>query len=147
MLNRLLGYKTVTMSIPEFCALNRGELTLSDIYFNRKASRSIERICRKNSRLAMIIVFFLASMFIVQTNVYAASVDTSKIDSLGRTLLTLVQNIGYWFCIIMAAKEILTSLMQNQAKEVGGIILKHVMAFGGFYALPWIFDLIKDLLG
>lgn len=147
MLNRLLGYKTVTMSIPEFCALNRGELTLSDIYFNRKASRSIEKICRKNSRLAMIIVFFLASMLLVQTNVYAASVDTSKIDSLGRTLLTLVQNIGYWFCIIMAAKEILTSLMQNQAKEVGGIILKHVMAFGGFYALPWIFDLIKDLLG
>lgn len=147
MLSRLLNYKTVTMSIPEFCQLNRGEIKLSDIYFNRQASRSLERICKKNSKLAILIIFFLASMLLVSNNVYAAGVDTSKIDNLGRTLLTLVQNIGYWFCIIMAAKEILTSLMQNQAKEVGGIILKHVMAFGGFYALPWIFDLIKDLLG
>lgn len=147
MLNRLLKYRKVTMSIPEFCALNRGEVTLSQIYLNRQATRSLEKICRRNSQIAKFVVFFLASILLIPNTVFASTVDVSKIDKLGQTLLTLVQNIGYWFCIIMAAKEILTSLMQNQAKEVGGIILKHILAFGGFYALPWAFDLIKDLLG
>lgn len=147
MLSRLLKYRKVTMSIPEFCALNRGEITLSQIYLNRQAARSLEKICRRNSQIAKFVVFFLASMLLIPNTVFASTVDVSKIDRLGQTLLTLVQSIGYWFCIIMAAKEILTSLMQNQAKEVGGIILKHILAFGGFYALPWAFDLIKDLLG
>lgn len=152
MLNRLLKYKKVTMSIPEFCALNRGEITLKQIYLNREATRSLEKVCRRYPKITKVVIFFLATILLVSNTVFASTtdiskVDVSKINTLGQTLLMLVQSIGYWFCIIVAAKEILVSLMQNQAREVGGIILKYILAFGGFYALPWSFDLIRDLLG
>lgn len=147
MLNRLLYFKKVNMSFSECLSEINGDITLSQIYFNRVAQRTLERICRKDKKIRVLVVFVLAGILTLNTVVVACAVDTGKIDTMGRTLLTIVQSIGYWFCIIMAAKEILTSLMQNQAKEVGGIILKHVLAFGGFFALPWIFDLIKELLG
>ena len=146
-LEKILERKKMTMSIPEFCAYQRGEIKLTDIYFNRQARRSVEKIC-VNPKIRMMVVLFLVGLITLNQaiQVQAGQLNTGKIDNLGRTVLGLVQSIGYWFCIIMAGKEILTCLMQNQAKDVGGIILKHVMAFGGFYALPWIFDLIKELL-
>lgn len=146
MLNRLLHYKKITMSIPEFCAYSRGEINLNDIYINRSTQRILNKMC-KNNNFKKIMVFFLANILILNTSFTACAVDTTKIDNLGRTILTLVQSIGYWFCIIMASKEILTALLENRSKDVGGIILKHLIAFGGFYALPWCFDLIKELLG
>ncbi|MGU8834175.1 hypothetical protein ACSW8S_16670 (plasmid) [Clostridium perfringens] len=145
MINRLLYYKKMTMSIPEYCQLQRGETTLEEIYLNRKTRRAFDKMC-SNKQIFNFLVFFFASILMVNQLVYAAQVDTSKIDELGNTLLSIVQSIGYWFCIIMAGKELIGSLMQGHSKDVAGIITRHILAFSGFYGLPWIFNLIKSML-
>lgn len=145
-LDKILERKYIELSFEEFFALERNEITLSSVYFNRKCNRMLNRICNRNKQIEKVVILFLAFSFLIYENVYASQVDVSKINNLGSTLLTLIQTIGYWFCIIMASKDILTSLMQNQCRDIGSIILKHILAFGGFYALPWSFNLIKDLL-
>lgn len=135
------------MSIPEFCQLNRGEITLKQIHLNRRAERTLNKLCNKNEMLANFMVFAFATTLLVSTNVYAGEVSADKINELGRKLLTLVQDIGYWFCILMAGKEIIVNLLEGQTKDVIGVIIKYVMAFAGFYTLPWAFDMIKSLLG
>lgn len=136
------------MSISEYCQLQRGEISINDIYNNRKLDDFATRVL--NSKHKAAIVFIIASGLLVfnSTNALAVgSIDTSKIDLLGSTVLGLIRTCGYWFCIILATKDIIGELMRGTTKQIGSIVVKYLTAFGAFYALPWIFDLIADLLG
>lgn len=144
MINRFLKKKHIRLSFQEFFALERGEITLEDIYFNRKLERFATKVMTSKYKLA--VVFMIASGFLVINTARALAVDTSKIDNLGSTILGLIRTCGYWFCLILATKEIITSLMEGNTKKIGNIVVHYLAAFGAFYALPWLFDLIKDLL-
>lgn len=145
MIKRILNYKKITMSIPEYCQLQRGEITLEDIYFNRKTRRAFDKMC-SNEQMFNFLAFFFASVLITNKLVYAAQVDTSNIDTLCNTLLVIVKDIGYWFCIIMASKELISCIRQRRSNEVVGIVTRYTVAFTSFYGLTWIFTLIKELL-
>lgn len=141
-----LENKNIKMSIPEFLEYSRGEITLKEIW----GRRELEKVSRKiitNKRIVKLTVFILAGVLFISNPVFAASADPNKIDAMGKQILNIIRSFGYWTCIVLATKDILQALLHGENKEVGQIILKHIVAFGGFYALPWIFDFIKDFLG
>lgn len=144
MFKRNLNKKKITMSIPEFLAFERGELSLEEIYSNRQLENMAKAVL--NSKYKIFFIFLLASCLFVFTNIQALAVDTSKIDSAGTILLTIVRTAGYWFCIILACKDIVGTLIEGNTKAVGQIVVKYIVGFGALYALPWLFDLIKEIL-
>lgn len=147
MINKLYYFQKTTMSLPEFLALERGEITLKEIKANRQLDNFIGKIMA-NKQLKKAFVFLTALGLTFQTFTFTAlgAVDTSKIDYAGSTILLLLRTAGYWVCIIIASKDILTSLLSGDTKAVGKSVMKSLAAFGGFYILPWLFDLIKDIL-
>ena len=146
MLNRFLEKKRIRLSFQEFFQLERGEITLEEIYYNRKLDLFAVNVLA--SKYKNIILIVIASGLIVLNSelALATTIDTSKVDNLGSTVLSLIRTCGYWFCLALASKEIITQMINGTTKEIGSIIVKYLTAFGAFYALPWIMDLIKDLL-
>ncbi|WP_295298868.1 hypothetical protein [uncultured Brachyspira sp.] len=120
-------------------------------YRNREELRTLDRIAGKilnNNKAKTFFVFMIAcSLFVFTPHeiAYGGTFDPTKIDEAGRTFLTIIQKVGYWVCIIMATKEILSELMHGTLKNVGQVIMKYSVAFGTLFALPWIFDLIIDI--
>lgn len=143
-LRKLLDKKHIRMSVSEFCKLQRNELTLEDIYYRNKLDAFANKVMK--SQYKAFIVFMIATSLLILPSITTYAVDTSKINNLGSTVLTLIRSCGYWFCIILATKDIVGALMEGSSKQIGSIIVKYITAFGAFYALPWIFDLIADLL-
>ena len=152
MLEQILEYKRIRMTIPEFLQYQRGELTLKEIYFNRKTRRVVDNILNKIincDKTRASFIFFLACCFVIldvnKVLAEGTSVDVSSIDRLGYTLLSITRSLGYWVCIILACKEIITELMSG-GKDIGKIFVKYIIAFGSLYALPWVMDMIKSII-
>lgn len=141
---KILYNKKITMSIPEYLSYERREITLKDIYYNQKMDHIAKVII--NSKYKLFFIFIIASGLLVLNSTQVLAVDTSKIDSAGSTLLTIVRTAGYWFCIILACKDIVGALIEGNTKAVGQIVVKYIVGFGALYALPWVFDLIKEIL-
>lgn len=124
---------------------------------NRQQRRSLDRWAGKvlrNKKLTMLIVFILAGVLTISGNMILealfpiaipCALDLSKIDTLGNTILTIIRKFGYWICIIMATKEIITAVTHGSYKDIGGILLKYSLGFGSLFALPWILDLISTM--
>ena len=94
-------------------------------------------------------VFLMGNLMFAESMVYANPVDTAVngINVAGSTLLKLVQSFGYWGCILGCALEILKDLMAQNTRDIGKIIGKYAVAFGTFYFLPWVFDIVKTCFG
>lgn len=146
MLNRFLERKKIRLSFQEFFQLERGELTLEEIYYNRKLDLFAANILNSKYKTVVLIAIASALIFLKSDLALATTLDTSKVDNLGTIILSLIRTCGYWFCLALASKEIITQMINGTTKEIGSIIVKYLTAFGAFYALPWIMDLIKDLL-
>lgn len=115
---------------------------------NREEIRTLDKVAKKilnDNRARIFFIFIIACalfVFTPQEVVYANSLDLDRIDQAGRTLLSIIQKVGYWVCIIMATKEVLSELMHGSLKNIGQVVMKYCVAFGTLFALPWIFDLI-----
>lgn len=97
-----------------------------------------------NFKLKRTFIFVVGSLMYCQT-VMAKAADLGRINKGGLTILGLMQNLGYWIAIIMAATEIIKNLMQGDTKSTGKSIMKYSLGYGSLYLLPWIFDLIKSI--
>lgn len=138
--------REITMSIQQFNAIQRGEMTYKDL----KKSNKLELIAGeilKNDRLKRLTIFTIAGLNVM----CKVSADTTnavtKINSAGNTFLGIFQSIGYWLCLIGAIMEILKCVMNGSSKDVGKIILKYVLVFASIYLIPFAFDLIKEIFG
>lgn len=139
--------KKITMTIPEFCKLQRGEISIQDIKMARKMELMANRIMKDDNKRRFV-TFLIACGLMIKDGLIAYAVDpSSKIDVAGRTILGIVRRFGYWICIIMCVAEIIKSLGQGDTKGIGKIVLKYLLAFAAFYMVPWLFDLIKELFG
>lgn len=97
-----------------------------------------------NTRLKRSFIFLVGSLMYCQ-NVLAKGADLTRINKGGLTILSVIQGVGYWIAIIMAAQEIIKNLMQGDTKGTGKSIMKYSLGYGSLYLLPWIFDLIKSI--
>lgn len=127
------------MTIPEFNAIQRGELTYKEI----KKSQSL---IINNPRLKKVIVLAMACSLIVEKTVLAEP-NIQVISNAGQTLLSTAQVIGYWACLVMCIVEIIMAMLSHQSNKLKEICIKYVIAFASLYFMPWVFDLIRDLFG
>lgn len=104
-----------------------------------KYSEEFAKEILKDEELTKKTVFILGNLLMLEKVVYA----NPSIDKAGGILLGLVQNFGYWVCLIMCAVEVIRTLMQGDTKSIGKVVAKYVTGFATFYFLPWLFDIIK----
>lgn len=104
-----------------------------------KYSEEFAKEILKDPQLTKKTVFVLGNLLMLERVVYA-----SGIDKAGNVLLGLARDLGYYICLLMCIMEIIKSLMQGDTKSIGKIIMKYIIAFGAFYMLPWLFNIIKD---
>lgn len=132
--------KCITMTIPQFNSIQRGEMSYKDLEVDNLAGKIL-----KNHRLTK--CFVVATALINSFNVAYADVNavSEKIDSTGNMVLGIMQSIARWVCIIMCLMEIVKALGNGTTKDIGKIILKYTLAYGSTYLLPFIFDAIRDI--
>lgn len=140
----------ITMTIPEFNAIQRGEMSYNDLAIERAA-----KVINQDDRLRKMFAFAVGSLLYCQTvcqTVYAMDQDKIEkalipINEGGFAILTIARTIGYWVCIIMCIIEIIKALLDGSSKNIGKIILKYVFGFAALYLLPWLLDLIVGVFG
>lgn len=135
--------KEITMSIPQFCQLQRGELTLADIRKENNEESLLDKIL-SNNQLKKIAVITIASALHFQEVVFANDGGVAKIDAVGLKFLAVIQTIGYWVCIIMCLVEIIKNLSSGDYKKIGAIVAKYLLVMAALYGLKWAFDFIRD---
>lgn len=140
-MKRFFLEKEIRMSIPEFLSYTRGELTLREIKKNRDVENIFLRLYN-NRRTRRFIITFLAGFLFVESNVLGVNLE--PVNGAGRTLLNIVQTFGYWACLVMSVVEVAKSLVNGDTRGISRIIIKYLIGFASFYALPWMFDLIKS---
>lgn len=74
-----------------------------------------------------------------------ANTNTGPIDRVGNALLEIARSFGYWVFLIMCIIDILKSVCNGDTKNILNIISKYLVAFGSFYFLPYLFNLIKPM--
>lgn len=132
--------KEIIMTIPQFLAVQRGELTYKDLQAESLAAKII-----KNPRVTKCFVLSMALMNTLSV-AYANSGDIStKINITGNMILTLMQSIARWVCIIMCLVEITKALGNGTTKDIGKILLKYTLAYATTFILPFLFDSIEGI--
>lgn len=144
MINRLLTYRNLNMSIPEYCQLQRGEITLNDIYLNRKAKRAFDKFC-SNKQMFNFLVFLFAFSLVIDKLVYAAQINPAESINLGNYLLSLTQNIGYWACNLFTWVNLAKTLSEGKYKVALKIVCIASIAFASIYSLPGLVNFIKTI--
>lgn len=135
--------KTIIMTIPQFNAIQRGDLTYKDLEIETMASKIL-----KNARLTKCFVLSLA--FINMANkVYADSGTlgdiTGKINITGNMFLDVVQTVARWTCLVMALVEITKNIMNGNTKDIAKIMFKYLIAFASTFLMPFAFDLVEQI--
>lgn len=99
-------------------------------------------------KLVIIIAMMFLSGFANPDIILAVDVGTAitKIDTLGKQLLRLVQSIGYWATLILTSKDMLKDLLSGDRKSIGNTVAKGIMIMATIYFLPELFDMMKSLI-
>lgn len=137
--------KDVTMTLKQFMELQRKEKDLIDIRIENKNLLIID------PKVEKFIVFGVAcTMFLItNTKTAYASEAIPAIDTIGNRLLGIAQQVGYWLCLVLCIKEILTEILQGNAitnpSDLAKPIVKYCIAFASIYFMPSLFDWIKEV--
>ena len=110
-----------------------------------KLDKMIEQL-KRNKKKYLLVVIMIAITFNSTTLIaFANGASLDSINKAGMTILELVREVGYWVCIIMGAKDIITNAMRGHIDRIGTVITMYALAFGALFFLPWIFDIIKSI--
>lgn len=122
--------REITMTIPQFNAFSRGEITLAEIKKINGLETVAERILN-DKRLTNLCVFLVGNLNYCQSFVSASPVDGAlePINVAGGAMLTIVQTASYWLCLLMCLIEILRALMNGQGDKCGKIVIRYVCIF------------------
>ncbi|WP_294364125.1 hypothetical protein [uncultured Clostridium sp.] len=136
------------MTFSQYRAYERGEKTLREIKKERREMGKAESIATKiieSPRLKRLVVFTIAGLNYASTVLAETTAAVDKINTGGFMILSIVQTIGYWLCLIGCIMEILKSIMNGSSKDVGKIMLKYLLVFGSLYLMPFGFNLIREI--
>lgn len=151
MINRFLKHKHMRMSFEEYFMLQRGELTLENIYFKHKFERfdMHSMLNNVNVRKLVIVSLAIALVFIQYkyntVDVSCAGTGIDKLDSIGYTLLSYAQKFGKWTFLVLGIVNVIKDGMEGASKDaVIRTIVKYLIMFSSLFALPWLFELIES---
>lgn len=132
--------KEIIMTIPQFNAIQRGEMTYKDLELETLATKIL-----KDGRLIKVFVMGIA-LINMSNKVYADTTQvTGKIDEAGTMFLDVVQTIARWTCLVMCLVEITKSIMNGSTKDIGKIMFKYLLAFATTFLMPFAFDMIESI--
>lgn len=115
-----------------------------DEFMQKQKNKKFRVQLNDKKYLEKITVFVLANLIWCE-KVFAQQVNTDPINKAGDTLLNIAQSFGYWVFLIMCIIDILKSVTNGDTKNILNIISKYLVAFGSFYFLPYLFNLIKPI--
>lgn len=101
-----------------------------------------------NKEMTKNTIMILGSILYIQKNVvFASNGVMTSVDNLGFRILSIIQGLGYWVCVLMCIKELIKVVMSGgQTKDVGSIILKYLILFGSLHFVPKLFNEIPACL-
>lgn len=85
----------------------------------------------------------------LNTSVYASKLGTEKlkvkVNSTGNQIIDVVQLFIYWITLVCALVDIAKTVKKQDIAGVAAIVLKYGAMMGAGYAMPWLWDIIKDI--
>jgi hypothetical protein len=137
--------KEITMSIPQFLAYERGELSIKEIKEINKVDTFLGDLM-KDERISKILVFTTACLNIANKVLASTEEALNKVDKVGAEFLSIIQRVGFWICLIGCILEILIAVFKKGGgkNEVLSTIFKWLIIFASFYFLPAIFRFIAS---
>lgn len=127
--------KKTTMTVNEFLQLERQEITLDGIQFNK---------IRKNKKLEKFMTVFIASALYAKKVLAVNKNNKSGIDVLGWKLLGIIREWSYWILIMMCIVEIIRCATSGEVKSIYKVIIKFALIFASMYLIPELFDTIAE---
>lgn len=127
------------------------ELIFDKEFNNREERRTVNRVIGSLDKKIYKTLVFTMAVFGFTSNRAYAGVDEAveKLDRLGALLLTIIQKVGFWVCVLGCLLEIAVSVFKKGGgqKEIIGIVFKWLLIFGCFYIVPSLFKLIITFFG
>ena len=71
--------------------------------------------------------------------------DLSKVDDVGRELLSIGQHIGYWVTVIVAVFQIIRASVGGDRHKILEIILMAIVVYGALFVVPYALNLVSDM--
>lgn len=127
------------------------ELIFDKEFRNREEKRAVNKIIGSlDQKIYKTLAFTIATLGFTANKAYAG-VDEAirKTDELGFLLLSVIQKVGFWVCVLGCIIEILVSVFKKGGgqKEIIGLVFKWLLIFGCFYIVPALFRLIITFFG
>ncbi|MGL5149646.1 MAG: hypothetical protein ACRC7N_03615 [Clostridium sp.] len=136
--------RELTMTIHQFCEMERGNLTLRDIELQNGFEGFATHV-KKDKYIEKLVVISMACMLMLGKIANASTNVEGKIAGAGQRFFNIIRGLGYWLCLIGCVVEVLKSVSSGGSKDIGKIIMKYLLIFGSLYFMPWAFDLIKEM--
>lgn len=138
--------KEITLSIKQFMQIQKKEMNMTSMEIDID-----DFINRINPKIKRWIIFGIACTMVAISSTKIAYADGSlpQIDTIGNKLLGIAQQVGYWLCLILCIKEILTEILQGNAitnpSDIAKPVVKYALAFASIYFMPSLFNWIKEV--
>lgn len=114
----------------------------------RQAKKELYKIVDKKKRIVLATCIITIALNNINY-IYASNLDIEKfkagLDEKGNQLLSLIQAVGYWVAIVAAGIDVVKSIKKQDIAGIISIVMKYAVMFGLLHALPWFFELIKEL--
>jgi hypothetical protein len=116
-------------------------------FFHKTDIKTVDKIIghmRRHKRLYKTLIVFVAIMGLTINPVFAAGFDPSRIDVLGRRILTIIRVIGYWVVIAKGSTEVVGKAAQGDVKGASKVLIAYTGIFAVLYLFPMILDMVKE---
>ena len=142
----------MVMSIPQYNAYMRGELTLQEIREQNRAASIFNRLLN-NPLVFKTSALILALLLNIDKKCYALTNGTGiypRLEALVEKtmeIVYIVQTVGFVICLIMGLIDIIKAMINKNTDEIISIAIKYLLGFVSLFAFPFFLKLILDTLG
>lgn len=144
-LTSILNIET-TFTADEWKSYRSNEISELDLFINHNYINTDFIRYRKYIVFGITLSIGLLLMSVNAHADVAVAVTNDKLDKLGRTFVSLIQQAGYWLCFAKGLVDIIKEVLKggDKAEGIAKIMFKYVICYSAFFLFPFFFDLIKS---
>lgn len=142
-LTSILNIET-TFTSDEWKSYRNNDVTELDLFINHNL---INTDFIKYRKYIVFGITLSVSLLLMNVSAYAdVAVTNDKLDKLGKTFVSLIQQAGYWLCFAKGLVDIIKEILKggDKAEGIAKIMFKYVICYSAFFLFPFFFDLIKS---
>lgn len=152
----VLNNMKVEMSIPQYCAYQRGELTLEQIVDYNLAEKNVE-MWLKNPQVFKKATLIMALLLTVEQKCLAMSTTLEQaltpiermkvlVDKV-MEIVTIIQMVGFIICLIMGLIEMIRAIINKDLSSIISIGIKYFIGLTAILVFPFALKMVFELLG